>query len=175
MFQKIITAAAIASLGLAQNLTAQDAAPERWQAEKADPNSGITITYSINNGPTKKYDPTFAWISDNSKGLVGAKLAVYCGTFGRKKMIMVWDNQYRSDQLRPVVMDVDGKVFSADAEDVSITFGNGNEFGFEAEPALIRALKAGAEVSYTLAGSERGTYTLSGSTAAINKALQRCR
>ena len=174
MLKSLGTFATVLLLANAQNALGEEVGPERWQTDKADPNSGITITFSVNNGPTQKYDPTYAWISNNGDGLDGARLAVYCGTFGRKQMIMVWDNQYRSDQQRPVRLSIGEKVFEADAEDISVTFGIGNEFGFEASRDLIRALKSGSEVSYTLAGSDRGVYTLKGSSTAINKALHRC-
>lgn len=81
--------AVFASCSLFQTANAETVGPDRWQTDKADPNSGISITFSVNNGPTQKYDPIYAWISNSDDGLEGAKLAVYCGTFGRKRMVMV--------------------------------------------------------------------------------------
>ena len=59
--------------------------PDRWQLDRAGPNSMVKITVSRNGGTEKRYDPKYAWISDDEAGLKTSDLLLYCNPSNTKK------------------------------------------------------------------------------------------
>ena len=58
---------------------------DRWQLDRVGPNSMVKITVSRNGGTEKRYDPKYAWISDDEAGLKTSDLLIYCNPSNTKK------------------------------------------------------------------------------------------
>ena len=84
--------------------------PDRWQLDAAGPNSMVKITVSRNGGSEKRYDPKYAWISDDETGLKTSDLLIYCNPINTKKKA-VRDLRYITNAMRKVTLIIDDEAF----------------------------------------------------------------
>lgn len=153
--------------------------PDRWQLDRVGPNSMVKITVSRNGGTEKRYDPKYAWISDDKAGLKTSDLLIYCDPSSTKKMIAVRDLRYITNAVRKVTLIIDDEAFVGYAKEATVIFNSTNDYwSFKASDKLLSALRAGQTVGVEIFTPDItfdvGTFTLKGSSNAIKQALRGC-
>ena len=153
--------------------------PDRWQLDAAGPNSMVKITVSRNGGSEKRYDPKYAWISDDETGLKTSDLLIYCNPSNTNRMIAVRDRRYITNAVRKVTLRIDDEKFVGYAKEATVIFNTTNDYwSFKAPDKLLSALRAGQTVGVEIFTPDTtfdvGTFTLKGSLSAIKQALRGC-
>ena len=153
--------------------------PDRWQLDRVGPNSMVKITVSRNGGTEKRYDPKYAWISDDEAGLKTSDLLIYCNPSNTKKMIAVRDLRYITNAVRKVTLSIGDEEFVGYAKEATVIFNTTNDYwSFKASDKLLSALRAGQTVGVQIFTPDItfdvGTFTLKGSSNAIKQALRGC-
>ena len=152
--------------------------PDRWQLDRVVPNFIVKITVSRNGGTEKRYDPKYAWISDDEAGLKTSDLLIYCNPINTKKKA-VRDLRYITNAVRKVTLSIGDDEFVGYAKEATVIFNSINDYwSFKASDKLLSAFRAGQTVGVQIFTPDItfdvGTFTLKGSSNAIKQALRGC-